>query len=224
MLDFVDKTFHQVPLAVQPLIVLMRVFGIPFGRNNRFCTAFNDQVNEILRGITSVSNDMVKAQALYQSGGLRDVMSFTGRQAQPQRVAQTVHRDMNLGAEPTPAAAQGLLGLPTVFFEHRPHRDAHEQSCYRSAHFPYPDHLQNRETCVPKHLAGTTGQTVCRCCSNGRIQQATTAIGHHCDRSTARLQQNDDRRLRPYQHKYAGLFSGNPEFLPIDRLGVSHLS
>jgi len=40
------------------------LFGIPFGWNDRFCAALNDQIDEFLRVIPAVSDHVLKAEML----------------------------------------------------------------------------------------------------------------------------------------------------------------
>ena len=60
MLDLVDKTFHQMPLSVQPLIVLASLFGALMGWDNDLRSPFGYKINERLSGIATIGDDALK--------------------------------------------------------------------------------------------------------------------------------------------------------------------
>lgn len=76
MLDFVDKAFHQMAFTVQPGVILTLSFGALMRRNNRLRLVFNDKSNERFSSVTTVSNDKLTGQAVYQSLSLGNVMAF----------------------------------------------------------------------------------------------------------------------------------------------------
>ena len=56
MLNFVDKTLHQMPFPVQPAIILAGFLGSLVRWDDRLDLAFNNPIHEVLCGIATVSN------------------------------------------------------------------------------------------------------------------------------------------------------------------------
>ncbi len=115
MLDFVEKTFDQMPFFVDVFVILSLLLAIPAGRNHRLGFIFSDFLQEIRRIIRTVSNHTFKIIAVYQIFSLSNVMPLAARQEKPQWVAQGIYIGMDFGAESSPAASERLLGL-TAFF------------------------------------------------------------------------------------------------------------
>jgi hypothetical protein len=115
MLDFVDKTLDQMPFTIQPSVIITLGFGALMGWDHGLCLMVNNKGDEFLRGVATVSNDMLRSQVIDQRLRLRNVMAFTTCQMKPQRITQGIRRYMNLRTESTPTSSQRLFSLSTVF-------------------------------------------------------------------------------------------------------------
>jgi len=167
MLDFVNKTFDQMPFSVAPLIIFPQDFGALVWGDNRLDTSRQQVFNEILRGIAAIRNQMGEIKTIQQRLGLGAIVALTSGQPQPQGIAQGIDRDMDFTAKTPATPPQGLL---SIFFGHLPRRDEREPPYYQSSRFPYQGHPQKRPTSAPKRPLDTTAQSVYRRYSNGRIQ------------------------------------------------------
>src|SRR5512134_1261931 len=85
MLKLVDQTFNQVPLSIQPCIVLPRQFGALMGRNDGHNLTFNQPVDEVLSCIRSIRNGILTVKVDQQRLRLGAVVGLPGRQQQAQR-------------------------------------------------------------------------------------------------------------------------------------------
>jgi hypothetical protein len=223
MLDCVDETFDQVSFSIQPAVI--RALGLrPLMRgNDRFRAALSNMFNQGLRGVASVSNHRVGVQSCQQGRRLGNVVGLSAGQGQPQRIAQRIHHNMNVGAQPTSTPPQGLRRLSSAFLVRQQHRDAREQWCCQSSRFPYPHPLQIQSASAPTRQRYTSGQTACKSYSTAHTRRAVTATGIHCARSITRLQQNGGTPpLVP--HRHSGLFSSSPEFSSPGRLLTSRFA
>ena len=70
--------------------------------------AFRQACDEVLGVIPFVCDHVLTLVTGDQGCRLGAVMALSWGQREPQGVAQSVHTDVNLGAEPTAASAQGL--------------------------------------------------------------------------------------------------------------------
>lgn len=112
MLDFVDKAFDQMAFPIQPGVVFAQQLGTLVRRNDGLNTPCQQVVNESLRCIASIGNQPLKAKPFQQCLRLRTIVALSSRQTQPQRVAQSIYRDMDFAAKATMTATQRLF---TVF-------------------------------------------------------------------------------------------------------------
>ena len=104
MLDFIDKTFHQMTFTVDPFIVLTQDVGTLVGRNHSFNTPFQQVVDKMLCRIATISKQAIKLKAFQQVVGLSNVMTMSTRQGKAQRIAQTIHCDMDFATKATSTA------------------------------------------------------------------------------------------------------------------------
>lgn len=116
MLDLVDETLHQVPLPVQPCVVSVLVFASGMGRNDRFGSPRDDEVQEVGRVVATVGDHALEGDVWQQGFGLGNVMVLAGCQPEAQRVAQAINADMDFGTEAPATTSQRLRLLTTVFF------------------------------------------------------------------------------------------------------------
>ena len=115
MLDFVDETFDQISLAIQPLVVFTLRFRASMWWNDWFSAIFNIPIKEFLSCIAAIGNKMFKCEPINQFYSLCDIVTVACRQPQPQWIAEAVNCDMDLGAKSTSTTSQRLVCLTTVF-------------------------------------------------------------------------------------------------------------
>ena len=111
MLDFADKTLNQVPLTVQPFVVLTQEFGALMRWNHSFNTSLQQICDEMGRRVASVGNQSRKLESVQQVLSLSNVVALPSSQAETQRVPQPIHRHMDFGGEAASAASEGLLAM-----------------------------------------------------------------------------------------------------------------
>ncbi len=117
MLDFVEKTFNQVALLVQMVIIFPWFFAVLAGRDHCFGWFHCNPVQKFFRVIRAVGNHSLKIKFCNQVIRLGDIVTLTSGQEKAQRVAQRIYAGVDLGAEPAPAAPERLAFLPTAFFD-----------------------------------------------------------------------------------------------------------
>lgn len=223
LLDLVDETFDQMPLAVHPAVIVALGFCPLVRRNDGFCSPLGNLVNQGLGGVASISNDVFGFQSRQQVRRLGNLMRLPRRQAQAQGIAQGIHHHMHFGTEPTPATSQRLRRLTAAFFVRLPRTGERAQSCCQSSHFPCRHRWQKHSAFAPTPPHCTTGQTAYRYYSSSHTRSAAVATVRHCARSITRLRQiGGTAPLVPHTH--SGRLSRMPEFSSIRRQIVSHLS
>lgn len=100
MLDFVDKTFNQMPFFVKMHIIFAQFLAFGSGRNNRIgFVLFDDQPDKIIGIIPFIGDQPLKIKVSNQRFGLGDVVSLTPSQNKTQWVAQRIDTDVNFGTE-----------------------------------------------------------------------------------------------------------------------------
>lgn len=116
MLDFVEETFDQMPLLVEVKVIFPRLFAVLTGRDHRFGCLLGNLIQESFCIIPSVCDHPLKIEVRNQAFRLADVVALACRQQKAKGVAQGIYTGVDLGAEPSPAASEGLAGLPASFF------------------------------------------------------------------------------------------------------------
>jgi len=195
MLDFVHETFDQRPFVITIGIVLTRFLTVFARRNNGNGPMLKNKLNEGITVIAPIGQHILTGVFTQQIFSLGDVMPFTARQDEVQRVAQRIDFDVNFGAEPATTTPQRLGFLPTVFLTPLPRRDARARRYCPASHFPCPDQPRTRSSCVPRSLCHTSAQSAYTRYSMARIHWVTSAIARHFLASTARLPQIDGSAL-----------------------------
>ena len=109
MLDLVKKALHQMAFTIQPAVVFAQDFSALGRWNDSFNTAIQQIGNEMGCRVTSIGDQAFKIEPFQQMLRLGDVVLLTCGQAKPQWVAQSIHRYMDFGGEPSSATSQGLL-------------------------------------------------------------------------------------------------------------------
>ena len=105
MFDFVDETLDQMALAVEMRIVETVLFSVPAGQNHRDRPKGINQGNQVVGIITLIGDDEVTDGIGESRRSLSDIMDLPASEAEVQGQAQCSNLDMDLGAQPTPAAA-----------------------------------------------------------------------------------------------------------------------
>ena len=188
--------------TIDPFIVLTQNDGTLVWWNHSFNLPFQQIIDKMLCRVTAICQQAVKLKAFKQLVGLSNVMPMSARQGKAQGVAQTIDCDMDFTTKATTTASKSLF---TVFFRHLLHRDAHEQSCCQSSHFPYRDRLQNSQTFFATHPFYTIVQTAYRLYSSFHNRLGVNAIVRHFGSPISQLRQNCGRLLRLCLHKHSGL-------------------
>ena len=153
MLDFVDETFDQMALSIQPSIILAQDFRPLMGWDHRLDAPRQQILDKICRCITTIGNQALERQPLQQRLRLRTIVALSGSQTHTQGVAQAIHCHMDFAAKPAPATSQRLR---PAFFVRLPRMDGHVQSCCQSSRSPYPGQRQNGSAAVPTHPTHTS--------------------------------------------------------------------
>ena len=115
MFDLVDEAFHQMPLPIYMGIVDPLLFPVGPRRYHRCRASLPDHRHEGIGVVTLVSKDKGANVPSYQCLPLGDVVALPSGKLEAQGVAQSVHADVDFGAEPTSATAQGLGLLAAPF-------------------------------------------------------------------------------------------------------------
>jgi hypothetical protein len=203
--------------SIELAVILTFDFRPLMRRYHCFCAAADNLVNQCLSRIPSVSNHIPTLQVCQQSGRLGDVMGLSARQAQAQRITQSVNDDVDFSAEPASTTSQRLRFLPAAFFVRQRRTGVHAPQCCQSSHFPCPLPQRSALAFVPTPLPRTSGKIACKQHSNPRTRSAAVAIARRCALSIRSLRQNGGSSpLVP--HTRAGLYGGSPAFLSTGRL------
>ena len=117
MLDLVDQAFHQMTLFVEMSIIVVLLLASSTRRNDWLGTAVQDNLTKWIGIIGHVGNHILTFVTGEQSLCLSDIMTLPAGQCKPQRIAQCIDVDMDLGAESASAAAQRLSRLPAALVQ-----------------------------------------------------------------------------------------------------------
>jgi len=117
VLDLVHKALHQMALAVEPFIILGRQFAPAAGWNNGYGSLLQHRLTKVIGIVAFIRNHILAGEAGNQVFRLGDIIALSTRQRKAQRITQRIDRHMDFGAEPTPAASEGLGGLSAVFLD-----------------------------------------------------------------------------------------------------------
>lgn len=206
-----------MPLLVPPAVIRTlskRSLRSLVWWNDRFHLLGRYPVVKRLGSISTVSDQPLESEPFDKRDGCRQVRCLSRGQRQAQRVAQTVDRDMDFGAEATATTPQRLRFLAARFFGRRRRKDVRGRWWNQLSRSPYLDHRRSAGASGPKHLGHTSGRTACTPCSISRIRLVKAAIGHRSGLPRARLQRNGGSRPR-CRHKRVGRFLKTPAFLSI---------
>lgn len=130
MLDLIDDPLRQMTFLVSVFVVFSTFFTILSGWDDHFGLHFHNHQEEFFGVIRAIGNQALKFQVNHQSFGLRNVKPLASRQAKTYGVAQHIDTHVDFGAEPAPAAAEGLFRLAAFFLKRRLHTDGPGSRCY----------------------------------------------------------------------------------------------
>lgn len=116
MLDLVDETFHQMPLAIKVFVVVGGFSAPRSGWYYRNPSSLPDLSPEVIRIVGRVPDGMFKSITSNEGRSLGNVMALPTTQDKPQRVAQAIDAHMDLGAKAPSASAQSLGLLAPLFW------------------------------------------------------------------------------------------------------------
>ena len=119
MFDAAEEALDEVALFVERGIEGAARGGAPAARDYRDGAGSGDGVQRALPVIALVGEDEAGADAIEQRFDLGDVVALAAGQQDAQRKPERIGDDMNLGAQPTPGAAERvslspLLGAPAL--------------------------------------------------------------------------------------------------------------
>lgn len=111
--DASEESFDQIAVAVEMVIEVALSQAIGTGRDDGLRTSCPDHGNEVVGIVALVRNDSACRQVFDGLGGIIDIGNLARREDHPQRIAQGVDGDVQLGGQPAPRAADRLA---TGFF------------------------------------------------------------------------------------------------------------
>ena len=103
-----EEAFDQIAGLIKMAIERPRGKTIGTGRNNCLGTSGLDLRHEVISVVALVGNHGLSRQILDQLGGVVDVGNLSGRQNDPQRIAQGVDCNMQFGGQTAPRAPDFL--------------------------------------------------------------------------------------------------------------------
>ena len=112
VLELVEEAFDQIALAIEPAVDRALYFAVALGRDVSFAAPAGDELYQVLPVITAVGDNISKRQAIEQGRSYRFVGGMTGGEQQPDRQAPFVHHRMNLAAQSSTRAADGVIRAP----------------------------------------------------------------------------------------------------------------
>ena len=121
LLEFEEESFHKMAFFVKVPIDIPRVGVIRLGRDAEVRVMISDKLAELPFAIGLVRKDSrpFEVNSAEQFFSDSDVTGIAGRQHDLDRVAQSVHDSMNLGASAATAHSNALIGLSLVLTDSR---------------------------------------------------------------------------------------------------------
>lgn len=111
MLNFIEKTFHQMTFLIQVPVNIPRIDCINFGRNCVSRVFTRNIVSDVSRAIRPVPQNI--ASVNLQFGKQRDsflrIMNLSAGQAKSDRIAKSVNNSMDFRVFPASACAYILV-------------------------------------------------------------------------------------------------------------------
>ena len=115
LLELAEEVFNSIAYFVPFTIIGTWLFAVGFRRNHRRFPGLRQRLeHSFVRIVAFIRNHDRRLDRRQQDVGSIQVAGLPGRQQKAGRVAEGIDRSMNLGAQPTLAASQGLIF--TLFF------------------------------------------------------------------------------------------------------------
>jgi hypothetical protein len=115
LLDAADEALVAVSLLVKGLVVGMLALAMAPWWDDGVATLVDGLLVEPVGIVSFVGDDVLGGQTVDQVAGGRHVVLLAGSQDQPDRQAQSIYADMELGSEATARAAKRLGVLSPLF-------------------------------------------------------------------------------------------------------------
>jgi len=110
--DLVEEAFDQITVFVEGCVEGSPRCGNRPSRDDRLCARSGDRIHGASAIIAFVGQNMVRTQSSEERVDLGDVVAFAAGQNEADRVAQSVGRGMDLGAQPALGASQRVSFKP----------------------------------------------------------------------------------------------------------------
>jgi hypothetical protein len=110
--DCIEKSFDEVAFCIKREVAIALHFPVRFGWDNRFDLAHSEALNEVIAVICLVGEERAGLDLSGERFGLVDIVHLTTRQADRQRIAQSINDDVYLCRQAATRAAYGLIGAP----------------------------------------------------------------------------------------------------------------
>ena len=108
-----EEVFNQVASFVKFFVVCAVLFAVGFGRNHRRFTRFRKRYQHPLIGIEAfVGEQYLSFQLRQQRVGSFQIAGLTAGEMKSDRVTQSIDGGVNLGAQASLAAPDGLFRAP----------------------------------------------------------------------------------------------------------------
>ena len=99
MFDLADEALDEVALLVGVPVDLTLFFAAPARPYDRLRAPLFDTFDEVRRVVTGIGYQRLELVSLDERRRLRDVVALAARQAEPERQAERVNAQVNLGRE-----------------------------------------------------------------------------------------------------------------------------
>jgi hypothetical protein len=99
VLDLADEALDQVALLVYVPVDLTLFFAAAARPDDRLRASLFDTLDEVRRVVTGIGYQRPELVSLDERLGLRDVVTLAARQSEPERQAEPVNAQVNLGGE-----------------------------------------------------------------------------------------------------------------------------
>ena len=136
MFERTEEVFDQVAFLVEFAVIITLFFAVGLGRDDGIDVCLGQRGEDAFVGVKGpVGKQLCGGKAWQQRVGAFEIVSLPGRQVKAGRITQRIDSGMDLGAQPSLAASDGLL-LPRAggaFFVRRRCADGREQWSNRSS-------------------------------------------------------------------------------------------
>ena len=110
--DLSEEAFHKMAIFIDHLVIGFRRRPRPVRWDDCSYIAISEVRSEFIRVEGFVRQEKLGLNSRYQGKSLRHLMDLPRRQKKPHRIAKSIHRRMDLGAQSTAGAANRLILSP----------------------------------------------------------------------------------------------------------------